>query len=57
MNIKKIDEWILKKHDALIRKRLLYSDGKFHLSCNKSITSSTAQFFVSTERLSNYSVV
>ena len=57
MNIKKIDEWILKKHDELIRKTLFYGDGKFRLTCNKSIISSTAQFFVSTERLSNYSLV
>ena len=36
-NIKKIDESILKKHDELITKTLLYGDDKFDLSCNKSI--------------------
>ena len=41
MNIKKIDESILKKHDELITKTLLYGDDKFALSCNKSIISST----------------
>ena len=35
MNIKKIDESILKKHDELITKTLLYGDDKFDLSCNK----------------------
>ena len=53
MNIKKIDESILKKHDELIIKTLLYSDDKFDLSCNKSIISSTIEFIVSTERFSN----
>ena len=40
MNIKKIDESILKKHDELITKTLLYDDDKF-------------EFTVSTERFSN----
>ena len=53
MNIKKIDESILKKHDELIKKTLLYGDGKLYLSCNKSIVSSTIEFIVSTERFSN----
>ena len=53
MSIKKIDESILKKHDELITKTLLYGDDKFGLSCNKSIKSSTTQFSVSTERFSN----
>ena len=52
-NIKKIDESILKKHDELITKTLLYGDDKFDLSCNKSIISSTIEFIVSTERFSN----
>ena len=33
-NIKKIDESILKKHDELITKTLLYGDDKFDLSLN-----------------------
>ena len=53
MNIKKIDESILKKHDELIIKTLLYGDDKFDLSCNKSIISSTIECSVSTERFSN----
>ena len=53
MNIKKIDESILKKHDELITKTLLYGDDKFDLSCNKSIISSTIEFIVSTGRFSN----
>ena len=53
MNIKKIDESILKKHDELITKTLLYGDEKFDLSCNKSIISSTIEFIVSTEKFSN----
>ena len=53
INIKKIDESILKKHDELITKTLLYGDDKFDLSCNKSIISSTIQFIVSPERFSN----
>ena len=53
MNIKKIDESILKKHDELITKTLLYGDDKFDLSCNKSIISSTIEFIVCTERFSN----
>ena len=36
INIKKIDESILKKHDELITITLLYDDDKFDLSCNKS---------------------
>ena len=51
-NIKKTDESILKKHDKLITKTLLYGDDKFVLPCNKSI-SSTIEFTVSTERFSN----
>ena len=53
INIKKIDESILKKYDKLITKTLLYGDDKFDLSCNKSIISLTIQFIVSTERFSN----
>ena len=53
INIKKIDESILKKHDELITKTLLYGDDKFDLSCNKSIISSIIEFIVSTERFSN----
>ena len=53
MNIKKTDESILKKHDELITKTLLYGDDKFDLSCNKSIISSTIEFIVSTGRFSN----
>ena len=49
-NIKKIDESILKKHDELITKTLLCGDGKFDLSCNKSIISSSIEFIVSIER-------
>ena len=52
-NIKTIDESILKKHDELITKILLYGDDKFDLSCNKSIISSTIEFIVSSERFSN----
>ena len=52
-NIKKIDESILKKHDELITKTLLYGDDKFDLSCNKSIISLTIEFIVSTERFGN----
>ena len=52
-NIKKTDESILKKHDKLITKTLLYGDDKFDLACNKSIISSTIEFIVSTERFSN----
>ena len=51
MNIKKIDESILQKHDELITKTLLYGNDKFDLSCNKSIISSTIELIVSTERL------
>ena len=41
INIKKIDESesILKKREELITKTLLYGDGKFDLSCDKSIIS------------------
>ena len=46
MNIKKTDESILKKHDELITKTLLYGD-------NKSIISSTIEFIISTGRFSN----
>ena len=53
MNIKKTDESILKKHDELITKTLLYGDDKFDFSCNKSIISSTIEFIVSTGRFSN----
>ena len=53
MNIKKIDESILKKHDELITKTLLYGDDKFDLSCSKSIISSTTEFIVFTERFNN----
>ena len=52
-NIKKIDESILKKHDELITKTLLYGKDKFDLSCNKSIISSAIKFTVSTERFSS----
>ena len=37
INIKKVDESILKKHDKLITKTLLYDNDKFEVSCNKSI--------------------
>ena len=53
INIKKIDESIIKKHDDLITKALLYGDDKFDLSCNKSIKSSTIELIISTERFSN----
>ena len=53
INIKKIDESILKKHDELITKTILYDDGKFDLSCDKSIISLTIEFIVSTERFVN----
>ena len=53
INIKKIDESILKKHDELITKTLLYGYGKFDLSCNKSIISGTIEFIVFTETFSN----
>ena len=48
---------LLKKHDELITKTLLYGDDKFDLSCNKSIISSTIEFIVSTERFSNLDLV
>ena len=50
INIKKTDESILKKHDKLITKILLYGDYKFDLSCNNSTISSTIEFIVPTER-------
>ena len=53
IDIKKIDESILKKHDELITKSLLYGDDKFAVSCNKSIISSTIELIVSTEKFSN----
>ena len=53
INIKKIDESILKKHDELIAKILLYGDDKFDLPCSKSIISLTIEFIVSTERFGN----
>ena len=53
INIKKIDESILKKHDELITKTLLYGYGKFDLSCNKSIISGTIEFIVFSETFSN----
>ena len=53
INIKKIDESILKKHGKLITKTLLYGEGKFDLSCNKSIISLTIQFTISSEKFSN----
>ena len=37
MNIKKIEESILKKHDELITKTLLYGDDKLDLSCNNRV--------------------
>ena len=39
INIKKIDENILKKLDELITKTLLYGNDKFNLSCNRSVIS------------------
>ena len=53
INIKEIDESILKKHDELVTKTLLYGYDKLDLSCNKSIIFSTIEFIVSTERFSN----
>ena len=53
INIKKIYESILKKHDELITKTLLYGNDRFDLSCNKFIISSTIEFIVATERFSN----
>ena len=52
INVKKTDESVLKEHDKLITKTLLYGDDKFDLPCNKSI-SLTIEFTVSTERFSN----
>ena len=53
INIKKINESILKKHDKLMTKTLLYGDDKFNFSCNKFAISSTIEFTVSTRRFSN----
>ena len=53
INIKKIDESILKKHGKLITKTLLYGEGKFDLSWNKSIISLTIEFIISSEKFSN----
>ena len=53
INIKKIDESILKKYDKLITKTLLYGDDKFDLSCNKSIISLTIESIVPAKRSSN----
>ena len=53
LNIKKIDESILKKLDKLITKTLLYDNDKFDMSRNKSIILSTIEFIVSTERFGN----
>ena len=53
INIKKIDESILKKHDELITITLLYGYNKFDLSCNKSIISGTIEFIVFSEKFSN----
>ena len=53
IDIKRIDESILKTHDELIIKTLLYGHDKFDLSCNKSIIPSTIEFIVSTERFRN----
>ena len=52
-NIKKTDESILKKHDELITKRVLYDDDKFDVFSNKSIISSTIEFIISAKRFSN----
>ena len=52
-NIKKINESVLKKHEELITKILLYGGDKSDLICNKSIISSTIEFTVSTEIFSN----
>ena len=56
INIKEIDESILKKHDELITKTLLYGDDKFDLSCNRLIeqfNNSAIEFIVSTEKFNN----
>ena len=53
INIKKIDESILRKHDEFISETLLYGDNKFDLSCNKSIISLTFEIIVSTKRFNN----
>ena len=43
----KIDESILRKHDKLITKPLLYGNDKFDLSCNKSMIYSADVFNLS----------
>ena len=53
INIKKIDESILKKHNEIIIETPMYGDDKFDLSCSKSIITSTIEFTVSTDRISN----
>ena len=53
IDIKKINESILKKHEELIIETLLYGDDKFDWSFNRSIIPSTIEFIVSTERCSN----
>ena len=54
INIKKIDESILKKHDEFITKTPLYGDNKFDLSYNESIISSTIELIVSTETVTQF---
>ena len=53
INIKKINESVLKKHEELITKTLLYGDYKFDLPCNKFMTSSAIEFILSAERFIN----
>ena len=53
INIKKIDESILKKHDELIRKPFCMAMINLTCLCNNSIISSTIEFIISTERFSN----
>ena len=50
VNLKKIEESILKKHDEPITKALLYGYDKFNLPYNKSTISSIIEFIASTER-------
>ena len=52
ININKIDESILKRHE-LITKAPWCDYDKFDLSCNESFISSTIEFIVSSERFSN----
>ena len=52
INIKKIDESILKTCNDFSTKKLLHGNDKFDLSCHKSI-SSTIEFTVSSKRFSN----